>query len=259
MTLAIDSSTYRKDTRYDPGHGWGSYDAATDRYIRRERRPSSLVIHTTNGRVGSSFAGEATFLRDSQDVSCGYLVGKAGQIALILPDTLEGWHAGRAVPAFTNAASIGIECHLGVLGNRGQVLPEQQWEKWTEAQRTALAELCRQLMIRWSIPTTRVETHRKIATPVGRKVDPSNWSDKDFYVWRDALRLDPWAAWGAKGFPIAEHEKAWAPAQAWLKNSAQLGAALSGHVYPDSRWLYILFERGVISQWLGHLPVVESD
>jgi N-acetyl-anhydromuramyl-L-alanine amidase AmpD len=259
MALAIDTATYRKDLRYAPGHGWGSYQASSDSYIRRERRPSSIVVHTTNGRVGSAFSSEAAYLRDAKSVSCQYLVGKEGQVALILPETLEAWHAGSARLGFSNVESIGIECHLGVLGSNGQTLPQARWERWTEAQQAALTALCRDLLARWSIPSTKVETHRAIALPPGRKVDPTNWSDADFYAWRDTLRADPWQLWAAKGHPIGEHEKPWAIAQAWLRQRDKLGAALTGHIYPygDDRWLYVLFERGVIAQARGQLPTVE--
>lgn len=71
---------------------------------------------------------------------------------------------------------------------------------------------------------------------------------------------DPFAAWGTKGFPIQAHERAWAPAQVWLHVARSLGAALSPHVYPygDSRYVYVLFERGVISQWENRAPSVQG-
>lgn len=169
--LAIDTQTYRKDARLRPGQGYNARPAGT--------HPSSLIIHTTNGKRGSSFAAEAAFLRDSPNVSAHYLVGKAGQVAQILPDELCAWHAGHALQPYLNARSLGVECHL------------TPGESWTDAQRAALTTLVERLMRRWDIPRERVETHRAVALPAGRKTDPASWSDADFARWRDALGRPP--------------------------------------------------------------------
>ena len=165
--LTIDYQTYRKDAKLRPGQGYNERPAGV--------RPSSLVIHTTNGRKGSSFASEAAYLRDSPDVSAHYLVGKDGRIAQLLPDERCAWHAGNALPAYLNARSIGIECHLTT------------GEAWSDAQRAALTALVERLMQRWDIPRERVATHRAVALPAGRKSDPASWPEPDFLAWRDTL------------------------------------------------------------------------
>ncbi len=158
---------YRKDALYAINHGYSKRPVGT--------KPLSIAVHTTNGNKGSSFSAECRFLRDSRAVSCGYVVGKAGQIEQILPDELCSWHAGQTYAPFWNETSIGIECHHAI------------GEQWTEAQVAALTWLCQSLITKWGILKDHLETHRAIALPKGRKVDPSGWSDTDFYTWRDRL------------------------------------------------------------------------
>jgi hypothetical protein len=45
----------------------------------------------------------------------------------------------------------------------------------------------KQLIDLYGIPKAMIETHRAIALPHGRKVDPSDWSNADFYAWRESL------------------------------------------------------------------------
>lgn len=162
----VDTTTWRK-LDYPIGTG---YDRRT-----RNAEPTSLIVHTTNGPKGSSFQGEASYLTTSSGVGAHDLIGKSGQIAEMLPAEWRAWHAGSAIEGFNNNDSIGIECHHAV------------GEFWTEAQRVALTWRVRQHMQRWNIPTRRIETHRKIALPAGRKVDPSDWSNEAFYLWRETL------------------------------------------------------------------------
>lgn len=147
-------------------------------YDRRPKgfAPSSLLIHTTNGRAGSALAAEARFLCQSDAVGAHYLIGKQGQILELLDPLLRAWHAGAALPAYLNSRSIGIEVHHAV------------GEAWTAAQHDALTWLCRDvLMPRYGIVASLIDTHRAVALPRGRKIDPSDWSDADFYAWRAAL------------------------------------------------------------------------
>lgn len=167
-SMQIDTTTYRRDLKWGIGSGCNSRPIGVS--------PSSLIIHTTNGKRGSTFEAEAAFLRDNTvTVSAHYLIGKQGQIVQIVPDYLAAWHAGSTIPGFANAQSIGIENHL------------TPGENWTSAMRDALTWLSRQLMARYAISLKRVETHRKVAVPAGRKIDPSGMTDATFYVWRDAL------------------------------------------------------------------------
>lgn len=152
----------------------------------RKESPSSIVIHTTNNsKKNTSFASEATFLRDSPNVGAAFLVGKHGQIAQILSPDLAAWHAGgkqenglwTCQPAYDNFHSIGIEAHVSV------------GESWTGVQRDALTWLVRRLMQQYGIGADVVQTHRKIALPSGRKSDPEGWPDAAFNAWRAQLAI----------------------------------------------------------------------
>lgn len=147
-------------------------------YDRRPNglRPSSLIVHTTNGARGSSLDQEARYLRDSASVGAHYLIGKDGEILELLDPILRAWHAGVALPAYLNSRSIGIEVHHAV------------GEAWTVAQHDSLTWLVQtQLMPAYLISVQAIDTHRTVALPKGRKIDPSDWRDQDFYAWRAAL------------------------------------------------------------------------
>jgi hypothetical protein len=164
----IDSLSYYKPARHPVGYGY-------------ELRPSgarvqSIILHSTNGNVGSSFSAEANFLADSPDVSAHYLISKDGRIACIVPPSMRAWHSGNVYPViFNNDTSLGIETHY------------TPGENWTQAGQDALTWLVKSLIQQYGILRQNIETHRKVAMPVGRKLDPSQLSDSAFYAWRDSL------------------------------------------------------------------------
>lgn len=164
--MNVDRTTYRK-LDYPIGTG---YDKRVNNIV-----PDSIIVHTTNGNYGSSFEGEANYLVKSTAVGAHDLIGKSGQIVEFLPAEYRAWHAGVAIEGFNNNDSIGIECHHAV------------GEFWTSAQYDALTWRVLDYMQHYDIPARKIETHRKIALPPGRKSDPSDWNDLSFYGWRDRL------------------------------------------------------------------------
>lgn len=159
---------FRKDTRLPLGTGYSMRPGGV--------KPSTIVIHTTSSpHKNTVFSDEAIYLRNSVKISAHFLVGKRGQIAQILHPDLEAWHAGVAQSAYSNAHSVGIECHVS------------QGETWTDEQRAALIWLVRWLMGLYGITAAQIETHRAIALPAGRKRDPEGWTDAAFAIWRDTL------------------------------------------------------------------------
>jgi N-acetyl-anhydromuramyl-L-alanine amidase AmpD len=167
--MQIDTTSYNK-TRFPVGTG---YDLRPS-----HRKACCVIVHTTNGKRGTAFESEARYLYASRKVSAHYLVGKSGQVVQFLPpDTHRAWHAGACRTPFENSQSIGIECHHAV------------GETWTVRQRAALTELVRILISRFNISQKHIETHRYAALPAGRKIDPSDWLDRDFYAWREALYI----------------------------------------------------------------------
>lgn len=136
--MYIDKTTYNKVPDRPVGSG---YDARPN-----GRQPFSLVIHTTNGNRGSTFAEEANYLYASNSVGAHFLVGQLGEIAMILHPKWRAWHAGAAMSDFNNANSIGIECHHAV------------GDAWTVVQRSALTWLTGSLLAEFNISPRMVET-----------------------------------------------------------------------------------------------------
>lgn len=166
----IDTSTYNVAVHHPVGQG----------YDRRpgNRDPISIVMHSTNNRKKTTFDSEGDWLRDAGSVSATYLVGEDGRIALTCPEELRPWHAGAVLDqTFNNANSIGIELHISVGGRP------------TAAMLVSVTWLVEDIMRRRRIPRHLIETHRKVATPHGRKSDPEGWSDRDFYLWRSNLAM----------------------------------------------------------------------
>lgn len=168
MAPRIDTTTYDKAKHTFSGRG----------YSPRPRLPTSVLIHSTNNpNKNTFFTAEAKFLFEAATVSAHFLIGKDGKIVQFLdPATISAWHAGATKPGFGNALSIGIELHHSA-GD----------PPYPIAQIDALTWLVRELIDRFKVPLSLIETHRAIALPKGRKSDPSDWSDLDFYRWRARL------------------------------------------------------------------------
>lgn len=177
MSVVI-TTDYRKDTKWPAGHGYGRQVAGLWSG-GRAGLTSSIIVHSTNGVLGSTFAAECRFIRDSALVSCHDEISHDGTIAVILPTDKQAWHAGAALPAFTNDHAHGIELH------------NTKGEQLTPVQIDSLTWRVKQLITQFSIPKDRIDTHRAVALPPGRKTDPSGWTDDAFYAWRDSLYGTP--------------------------------------------------------------------
>lgn len=150
--------------------------------------PKSIIVHTTNGKKGSSLESEARFIANSKDISAHYLIGKGGEIIQFLdPNHYIAYHAGCVKSMlWSNVYAIGIELHNTPA--EGHI---------TDAQMGSLDKLVRLLMQAFHIPHYNIETHRNVAVfcknepnagKLGRKIDPSGFSDNEFRLWRDSLR-----------------------------------------------------------------------
>ncbi|HEU5013975.1 MAG TPA: peptidoglycan recognition family protein [Roseiflexaceae bacterium] len=175
--MAFDLSTYRKDTRWAVGHGYGPvFDGGPSR--RTTAQITSILVHTTNSPVGNTaYAIEAAFLRDSPDVSIHYVVSSHDDtIVQVLPEPWIAWHAGACADKdYENPSSIGIE--IAWCPQAG-ALPQIAINNLTRLVRD----------IRQRYPwIAKIDMHRAQAVPKGRKIDPSGWSDAAFYAWRDSL------------------------------------------------------------------------
>lgn len=176
--MDINKTTYNKARRTSNGY-----------QIRPKGRLKirSVMVHTTNGRKGTTLTQEANYIANSDEISSHYLVGKKGEIIEFLdPELYVAYHAGCVkATAFSNPFCIGIEMHN--TPSEGHC---------TDLQLYALDWLVLNLIEHFSIPKHYIETHRavavyckghKLAGKLGRKIDPSGFPDNEFYAWRDTL------------------------------------------------------------------------
>jgi N-acetyl-anhydromuramyl-L-alanine amidase AmpD len=158
------SPQHQKNLILPPGQG----------YLLRKSDDTykSFIVHTTNGAAGSKSENELRFLATSRLVSAHYLIGKTGEIFQVLdPESYIAWHTGAtASPETANRASIGVEVHF--------TPAEIDWnvELWIGL--TRLARIYQHL---------EILTHREIAIPKGRKIDPSGVTDAQFSAWKKSL------------------------------------------------------------------------
>lgn len=143
------------------GQGYSSRNPSTEY--------QTIVIHTTNGRIGTKFDNEVRYLLQSHEVSAHYVVSKSGEIVQILdPQHFVAWHTGKTAEArHGNLYAIGVEVHY-----------TQGEGPWTGYMWDAITEIAR------LYPNCEVVTHRGVAVPKGRKIDPSGVSDYWFDFWK---------------------------------------------------------------------------
>jgi hypothetical protein len=217
---------YRKDLAWKPGHGYGRNIGTDSRPIwvaERTGGVGSLIVHTTNGNAGSTLRGECEFIRDSPLVGIHDEIGHDGTLAEILPGHMVAWHSGATIPGFSNNQSYGIELHNAVS------------EQLTPVQIATLTWRVKSLIAEHGIPKNRIDTHRAVAVPPGRKTDPSDWTDASFYQWRDSLYTDTPVS--VSGPPTSSSCCPLATSQAttWYRRSASLLAVIrTGSTVPTN-------------------------
>lgn len=136
---------------------------------------SAIVVHTTGG---SALSGLRWLTNPQSRVSAHYVIDRAGHIFQLVNDDQAAWHAGRSAlggVGNVNDVSLGIE------------LAHATGEDYPPAQIAALTDLCRAKIAQYQIPVDRVVSHRAVALPMGRKVDPNDWPEAQFRVWADRL------------------------------------------------------------------------
>lgn len=154
------SSKYLNQTKYKGGPN--------------SNHPKFIVLHGTGGDRG----GDLSVLRGltSRQVSVQFYITQVGEIFYLVSIDRVAWHAGVSSYAGVtslNDDSIGIE------------LENRPGEKWTEAQLDSLDNV-----IRWIDNTLHkklpIVTHKMVAMPRGRKVDPTRFTSlTDYQKYRD--------------------------------------------------------------------------
>lgn len=143
---------------------------------KRTRNPKELVIviHTTNGHKNSSFENEVRYLLNSPNVSAHYIVSKDIRVVEMLPIELRAWHVGVvSEPRYNNNNTIGIELHYTPA------------EPIDQEQKDNARSLVRHIMMNGKYKITDIVMHRTVARPIGRKKDPSNFTDAEFQAWKE--------------------------------------------------------------------------
>lgn len=145
---------------------------ARDKHGNPKPRPGpidSIVLHTGEGTKTSDLSWLCS---SASGVSSHYYIDRAGLVYELMDLSRIAWHAGQS-RYWTgwwwrwdwNSRSIGIETE------------HKLGQDWPPVQVAALAELTRDLAAQYAIKDRMIVAHRWIATPRGRKGDPSNWPD----------------------------------------------------------------------------------
>lgn len=140
-----------------------------------EQNINSLLIHTTEGNDPS----DAEWLcNPNSGVSSHYYIDPYGIIYRLVKDKYRAWHAGESYYAGYddwNDICIGVEVsHL-------------MGQKYNAAIAASLTELSVYLITTYQIPQELIAAHRWVATPYGRKVDPTDFDDTEFRQWVQSL------------------------------------------------------------------------
>jgi len=127
------------------------------------RRPDMIVLHYT----GMFDAGDALkrLKAPSSTVSAHYFVFEDGRIIQLVQESRRAWHAGESYWAGEtdiNSCSIGIE-----IANPGH---DFGYPDFPKRQIAAVTALCRSILTRHTIASTRVLAHSDVAP--ARKQDP---------------------------------------------------------------------------------------
>lgn len=156
------------------------------------KEPAYIVLHYT-GMPTAQAALERLCAPESK-VSAHLLIEENGRIHHLVDEEYRAWHAGRSYwqgERDLNSASIGIE-----LVNPGHACG---YRPFPQAQIKRLAQYCRDIMLRYDIPSANILAHSDIAPD--RKTDPG-----ELFPWQDlaAQGIGLWPAPQEMDYQAAE-------------------------------------------------------
>lgn len=138
-------------------------------------RPGALLIHSTEGSAKSAISW---LCNPASRVSSHIVIAQTGSIFGLVDFCFPAWHAGvSGYNGYKNWNNFAIGIELERFGNQG----------YPDVQINALSCLSRALIAVFGIPQQMVQTHRAVAIPSGRKIDPVGWSNESFYAWSASL------------------------------------------------------------------------
>ena len=165
-----------------------------------------LLLHYTGMRTAQ--AALERLCDPTANVSCHYMVFEDGEVVQMVPEALRAHHAGLSYWAGDtdiNSRSIGIE-----IANPGH---DYGYPDYPDAQISAVIQLCRDIVVRNSIPSDHVLAHSDVAPT--RKQDPGEkfpWArfyESGVGLWVPPARIDGGAALseGASSKDVAALQK----------------------------------------------------
>ena len=176
--ITVDRDTYDRSRFVEPGSGYWLRNHPQAGKFRPD--PSTILLHATHGKKGSTFQAECMFLSRRQyqcvgkqlsyittkNVGADYVAGKeVGLVARTMePKRFITWHSGVCEPArFMNYDSVGVEMHW--------TFGEPAFSEMALAQ---VNRLVLDIAIVYHIEDFRdtLSLHKIVAQPPGRKTDP---------------------------------------------------------------------------------------
>lgn len=159
-------------------------------YSLRSKEITGIILHSTNGRGNSTFQAEENYLFSSPNVSAHYLVGTDSVTQFLDPKQYVAYHAGYVNnEKYSNAQSIGVEVHYS---------PKDTYPVHKD-KIINLTNLVQNLLKEYNLNPNDITMHRSVAIyppdykvvslrgKLGRKPDPSFWTNEEFETWRKSL------------------------------------------------------------------------
>lgn len=139
--------------------GWQGHNHGSLNSVR------SVICHHTAGSATGNAPSLATVTNGRSDLAgplSNIFLARNGDVYVVSNGVC--WHAGPTIDdnIYGNSNSLGIEAE-----NTGK------GEPWPAEQITAYAKVCAALVKRYNIPVSRVQGHKEICAPRGRKIDPA--------------------------------------------------------------------------------------
>lgn len=126
-------------------------------------KPTGIILHCD---ASSNVASSLDWCRRVESrVSYHVLIGRRGEVYLLVAPERKAWHAGVSTwdgKPNCNNYTIGVS-----MSNKNDGV-----EPYPAVQVQAAEEVCAVLCKHFQIPSTRITSHALVATPAGRKTDP---------------------------------------------------------------------------------------
>jgi N-acetyl-anhydromuramyl-L-alanine amidase AmpD len=167
-------------------HIWRNYPVAADHYTpgRGGYKVEYIVLHNTEGRDSRAYLSRTSGRPpDPPDrrVSIHKLVRRDGVYSIVSPANT-AWHCGETVVGYSkmNFRSLGVE--IESINSKGKLQ-----EPYSDSDYNATAHTVAGWMFSYAIPWERVLRHAEIASPPGRRFDPSGLDmarlQRETYAW----------------------------------------------------------------------------